>query len=92
MDKKIEGMIPDDYDKSGWHCIKPKFYVFGVVKNVELKRVITPYAAAERQADGSWNWKIANTRFQGSEPSRKRAIKAVRKTFEQAIKIKREMK
>ncbi len=87
--EKIQGLIPEDFDQCDWHCVNDGVYLFAVSKE---KIIDHKYALVKRKDDGSFDWSIVGSRFQGNEPSRKLAKEAVGKIFNSAIKLRESLK
>ena len=83
--KENQGLIPDDFDQCQWHPIGDNLYIFGTLKT---KLVVGKYAFVKRKENGSFDWTIADTRFQGNEPNKNLAICAVENIYYSAIKLR----
>jgi len=81
----IDSFIPDNIDKAQWHFTGEGEDVFGVREGV---KVVEKFALVKRRPDGSFDWSIAGTAFQGREPNRERAIDKVNSLFLSAMEMK----
>jgi hypothetical protein len=82
----MAGFIPDDFEKAEWHCIGGggRNWIFGVTEGWLVNQ---EFAIAMRLDDGTWDWAIIGTRFQGNEPSRALAMGEVNNLYNMAIKL-----
>lgn len=81
-----QGIIPDNFDDCQWHYVDDDIHIFGVTKG---RIVVDKYAIVKRLDDGSFDWAVSHTRFQGNEPSKSLAQERVGEIFYSAINIKR---
>jgi hypothetical protein len=82
----MAGFIPDDFQKAEWHSIvgDRQSWIFGVTED---KLINQKFAVVMRVGNGTWDWAIASTRFQGNEPSRALAMGEVNNLYNMAIKL-----
>lgn len=85
---KNQGIIPENFDKAIWHSVGHGLWIFGIKKD---EIVNEKFAFVKRQDDGSYNWAVVDTRFQGSEPSAFYAMKKVKEIFDSALELKKDM-
>ena len=79
-----ETFIPEDFLKASWFYTGDS-YVFGI-RNGET--IVKKYAMTKRKPDGSCDWAIDGTHFQGNEPSNELAMEKVNNLFLSAIDLR----
>lgn len=87
--KKIESFIPENFDQAQWHSVSDDVYIFGTLKG---KIVDEKFALVKRNDNGSFDWAIADTQFQGNEPNKSLAQQAVEQVFYSAINYRETLK
>lgn len=82
----VEGFIPDDFEKAQWHSVGDEDnWIFGVTED---KLINQKFAIVMRLENGTWDWAVASTRFQGNEQSKELAIEQVNNLYYSAMKLR----
>jgi hypothetical protein len=72
---------PPSFETHMWLHARNSSFTLSLLGKDSDNMISDARAGICRNKDGSWNWTIFNSPFNGNEPSRKHAKKAVHKAF-----------